>query len=178
VAKAADDSAYELSGSGSFNTKNKSVTAVGTFTHKSPNGSRLETGIWMATELVSFESYGVARDVLMREGWAFGPSEFGPRRIPVISGSMPSGGLAVIHIRLLPMWGPSRTAVLQVNCAIGKVPEERQTEGIRLSFDGGGGEFDQEINGRTMFVLTGPGISPTPKPPSAQADAAPARTQR
>ena len=43
VAKSADDSTYELSGSGAFNTKRKSVTAVGTFTHKSPNGSTLET---------------------------------------------------------------------------------------------------------------------------------------
>jgi hypothetical protein len=180
VAKSADDSTYELSGAGTFNTKSKSVTAVGTFTHKSPNGSTLETGIWMANELVSFDSYGVARDVLMREGWAFGPAEFGPRRMPMLFGSMPSGGLAVIRIRLLPMRGPARNAVLQVNCALGKVPDERQTEGIRLSFEGGGGEFDQEISGRTMFASTGPGISPAPKPPapSGEANAAPAETQR
>jgi hypothetical protein len=168
VAKSADDSTYELSGAGTFSAKSKSVTAAGTFTHKSPNGSTLETGIWMANELVSFDSYGVARDVLMREGWVFGPAEFGPRRMPMLFGSMPSGGLAVIRMRLLPMWGPSRAAVLQVNCALGKVPDERQTEGIRLSFEGGGGEFDQEISGRTMFVLTGPGISPKPKPPARQ----------
>jgi hypothetical protein len=179
VAKSADDSTYELSGAGTFNTKSKSVTAVGTFTRKSPNGSFLETGMWMANELVSFDSYGIARDVLMREGWAFGLSEFGPRPMPMLSGSMPSGGLAVIRIRLLPMRGPSRTAVLQVNGALGKVPYERQTEGIRLSFEGAGGEFDQEISGRTMFVLTGPGISPTSKPPAPPggASAAPAETQ-
>ena len=49
---------------------------------------------------------------------------------------MPAGGLAVLRIRLLPMWGPPRNAVLQVNCALGKVPEERQTEGIRLTLRG------------------------------------------
>jgi len=162
VAKSADDSTYELSGAGTFNTKSKSLTAVGTFTHKSPNGSSLETGIWMANELVSFDSYGVARDVLMREGWAFSSSEFSPRGLRTLSGSLPSGGLAVIRIRVLPMWGPSRTAVLQVNCALGKVPDERQTEGIRLSFEGGGGEFDQEISGRTLFVLTRPGAGVAP----------------
>jgi hypothetical protein len=180
VAKSADDSTYELSGAGTFNTRSKSVTATGTFTRKSPNGSSLETGIWMANELVSFDSYGVAPDALMRESWAFGPAEFGPRRMLMLFGSMPSGGLAVIRIRLLPMRGPARTAVLQVNCALGKVPDERQTEGIRLSFEGGGGEFDQEISGRTMFVLTGPGVSPTPKPPapSGEANAAPAETER
>jgi hypothetical protein len=180
VAKSADDSTYELSGAGTFNTKSKSVTATGTFTRKSPNGNSLQTGIWVANELVSFDSYGAAPDALMREGWVFGPSEFGPRRMPMLYGSMASGGLAVIRIRLFPMWGPSRTAVLQVNCALGKVPDERQTEGIRLSFEGGGGEFDQEISGRTMFVSTRLGASPAPKPPapSGEANAAPAETQR
>jgi hypothetical protein len=179
VAKSADDSTYEMSGAGTFNTKSKSVTAVGTFTHKSHNGSTLETGIWMANELVSFDFYGIARDVLMREGWAFGPSEFGPRRMPMLLGSVPAGGLAVMRIRLLPMWGPSTNAVLQVNCALGKVPDEHPTDGIRLTLEGGG-EFDQEQSGRTMFVLTRLGISPTPKPPapSGEANAAPAETQR
>jgi hypothetical protein len=179
VAKSADDSAYELSGAGTFNTKNKSVTAVGTFTHKSPNGGTLETGIWVANELVSFDSYGVARDVLMREGSAFGPFEFGSRRMPMLFGSVPSGGLALIRIRLLPMWGPSRTAVLQVNCAIGKVPDERQAEGIRLSFEGGGGEFDQEQSGRAMFVLTRLGASSALKSPTTgdKTNPAPAEVQ-
>jgi len=170
VTKSAGDSNYEMSGAGTFNPRGKSVTAVGTFTHRSPNGSTLETGIWMANQLVSFDSYGVARDVLMREGWAFGLSEFGLRRMPTLSGSMPTGGLAVIRIRLLPMWGPPRMAVLQVNCALGKVPEERQTEGIRLSFEGGGGEFDQEISGRTIFVLTRPGPNRAPKLPAAEGE--------
>jgi hypothetical protein len=91
--------------------------ATGTFTRRSPNGNSLETGVWMATELVSFDSYGVAPDALMREGWVFGPARLGPRRIPMLSGPMPAGGLAVFRIRLMPMWGPSKTAMLQVNCA-------------------------------------------------------------
>ena len=165
VTKSAGDSTYEVSGAGTFNTKGKSVTAAGTFTHKSPNGNSLETGIWIANELVSFDSYGIAPSELLREGIAFGFPEFVPRRMPMLSGSMPSGGLAVIRIRLLPMRGPSRTAVLQVNCALGKVAEERQTEGIRLSFEGGGGEFNQEISGRTMFFLTRPGANPKPAGP-------------
>jgi len=174
VAKSADDSTYELSGAGTFNTKNKSVTAVGTFTHKSPDGGTLETGIWVANELVSFDSYGVARDVLMREGWAFGPSEFGSRRMPMLYGSMPSGGLALIRIRLLPMWGPSRNAVLQVNCALGKVPPEHQVEGVRLTFERGGVEFDQEISGRALFLLTRPGASTAAKAPAPEVDTNPA----
>ncbi len=74
------------------------------------------------------------------------------------------------------MWGASRIATLQVNCALGKVPDEHQTEGIRLRFEGSGGEFDEEVSGRTMFVLTGPGANPTPKPPTTAGETTPAPT--
>jgi len=164
VFKSADGSIFEMSGEGTFNTKSKMVTATGTFTHKSPNGNSLKTGIWMANELVSFESYGIAPGARMQAGSAFGPPQFGPPRMPMLSGSMPAGGLAVLRIRLLPMWGPPRNAVLQVNCALGKAPEEHSTDGIRLTFEGGGGEFDQEPSGRTMFVSTRLAVNPAPEP--------------
>jgi len=173
VVKSADGSTFEMSGVGTFHTRSKSVTATGTFTRKSPNGNSLETGVWIANELVSFDSYGIAPGARMQAGSAFGPPQFGPRRMPMLSGSMPAGGLAVFRIRLLPMWGPSKTAVLQVNCALGKVPDEHPTEGIRLAFEGGGGEFDQEISGRTMFVSTRPAASPTPKPPATESETKP-----
>jgi hypothetical protein len=163
VVKSADGSSFELSGAGTFKTKSKSVTATGTFTRKLPNGNSLETGIWMANELVSFDSYGIAPGARMQAGSAFGPPMFGPRRIPMLSGPMPVGGLAVMRIRLLPMSGLARTALLQVNCALGKVPEEHQTEGIKLAFEGGGAAFDEEVSGRAMFVLTRPAVNPPPK---------------
>jgi hypothetical protein len=115
----------------------------------------------------------------MQAASVFGPPEFGPRRMHVLSGSMPAEGVAVMRIRLLPMWGPPRNAVLQVNCALGKVPEERQTEGIRLALEGGG-EFDQEISGRTMFVLMRPGANPAPKASATgdETNPSPAQTQQ
>ena len=170
--RSADGSSYELSGVGMFDAKSKLVTATGTFTHRSPNGNSLATGIWMANELVSFDSYGIAPGARMRSGSTFGPPQVGPRRIPMLSGSMPAGGLAVLRIRLLPMWGPSRSAVLQVNCALGKVPDEHPTDGIRLTFEGGG-EFDLEPSGRTMFVSTRLAASPTPKPPATESETKP-----
>jgi hypothetical protein len=106
VARSADGSSYEMSGAGTFNTKSTLVTAAGTFTHKSPNGNSLETGIWLANELVSFDSYGIAPAARMQAWSAFGPPLPGPRRMPMPSSSMPAGGLAVMRIRLLPMWGP------------------------------------------------------------------------
>jgi len=163
AAKSADGTIYEMSGAGTLNTQSKSVNAAGTFTHKSSDGNTVETGIWIASELVSFDSYGMAPGALMQERRVFGPARLGPKRMPMPSGPMPAGGLGVFRIRLLPMSGLARTAVLQVNCALGKVPEERQTEGIRLTFEGGGVEFDEEVSGRALFVLTRPGASVTPK---------------
>jgi hypothetical protein len=177
VVKSAQGDSYEMSGTGTLNAQSKSVTAAGTFTHKSRDGNALETGIWLASELVSFDSYGIAPGALMHEGLVFGPPRFGPRRSPMLSGPMPAGGLAVFRIRLLPMWGVPRTALLQVNCALGRVPAEHQREGIRLGFEGGGGEFDEELSGRTLFVLTRPGASVAPKAPAPRVDTNPAPPQ-
>ena len=172
MVKSAEGSSYNMSGAGTFSAQSKSVTAVGTFTRKSANGNSLETGIWIANELVRFDSYGIAPGAMMREGWVFGP-RFGPRRTPMLSGPMPAGGLAVFRIRLLPMCGPARTATLEVNCTLGKVPEEHPREGIRLTFEGSAGEFDEEVSGRTIFVLTRAPAGAAPPPSATQGDTNP-----
>jgi hypothetical protein len=174
VAKSADGASYEISGAGTFATQGKSVTAAGTFTHKSADGTVLGTGVWVASELLGFESYGVAPGALMRTGRAFGGPRFGPMRSRMPFGSMPAGGLAVFRIRLLPMWGIPKTATLEVNCALGKVPPEHPTEGIKLAFEGGGAEFNEEVSGRTMFVLTRPGAGTAPKTPAPEGGTNPA----
>jgi hypothetical protein len=170
VVKSAQGDSYEMSGAGTLTTQSKSVTAAGTFTHKSSSGDVLETGVWVASELVSFDSYGIAPGALMRGGRAFGPPQFGPKRMPMFSGSMPAGGLAVLRIRLFPVLGFAKTARLQVNCALGKAPPERQVEGIRLAFEGRGVEFDEEVSGRALFLLTRPGASTAAKTPAPEAD--------
>jgi hypothetical protein len=172
VVRSADGASYEISGAGTFATQSKSVTAAGTYTRKSSGGNVHETGVWVAIELLSFESYGIAPGALTREGRALGSPPFGPMRPRMFSGSMPTGGLAVFRVRLLPMWGVSRTATLEVNCALGKVPDERQTEGIRLKLERGG-DFDQEISGRTMFVLVRPSGSPAPNSPASPGETYP-----
>ncbi len=122
TARADQGDSYEMTGAGTFDAQKKSVNAVGTFSHKSHNGNLLETGVWIASELVSFDSYGVEPGALLRQGPALGRPPLGPMPLPMSSGLIPTGGLAVFRIRLLPVWGPSRTAVLQVNCALGNVP--------------------------------------------------------
>jgi hypothetical protein len=177
VVKSATGDTYEMSGAGTLAPQSKSVTAAGTFTHKSADGVVLETGVWVASELVSFDSYGIAPGALMREGRALGPPQFGLKRLPMFSGSMPAGGLAVLRIRLLPVLGLARTATLQVNCALGKVPDEHLTEGLKLAFEGRGTEFDEEISGRALFLLTRSGTSPVAKAPNPEVDTKPAPTE-
>jgi len=168
TAKGNQGDSYEMSGAGTFDAKNKSVKAAGTYTHKSPNGNVLETGVWIASELVNFDSYGSAPAALLRQGPALGPAPFGPKRMPMSSGPMPTDGLAVFRIRLLPMRGASTTAVLQVNCALGEVPRERSVEGIRLTFERNGSEFSEEVSGRVMFLAMRPEVSAPAKPPQQE----------
>jgi hypothetical protein len=177
VVKSANGDSFEISGVGTLTTPEKSVSAAGTFTHKSPNGVVLEAGVWNASELVSFDSYGIAPDALTREGRAIGLAQIGRRRIGLFSGPMPAGGLAVLRIRLLPMSGFARNATLQVNCALGKVPTERSMEGIRLTYEKGGPEFDEEIGGRAMFLLTRPGASAAAKAPTPEVETNPSPTE-
>jgi len=177
VVKSAEGASYEMSGAGTLATQSKSVTAAGTYTQKSRDGNVLETGVWVASELVSFEFYGIAPGALRREGRALGPPQFGPMRMGMFSGPMPAGGLAVLRIRLLPALGLAKNATLQVNCALGKVPDEHATEGIRLAFEGRGAEFDEEVSGRALFLLTRPGASAAAKAPVPEVDTNPVPTE-
>jgi hypothetical protein len=169
VVKSASGETFEMSGAGTFNTQGKSVTAAGTFTQKSFRGTVLKTGVWVATELVSFDSYGIAPGALMRGGRTFGPALSGPRRSRMFSGPMPTGGFAVFRIRLFAIPGTPENALLQVNCALGKVPPERQVEGIRFTLERNGAEFSEEVSGRTMFLLLRPDGSAPAKTPQQEA---------
>jgi hypothetical protein len=95
----------------------------------------------------------------------------------MFSGSLAAGGLAVMRIRLLPVWGLSRNATLQVNCALGKVPTEHATAGIRLALEGGGAEYDEEVSGRAMFLLMKPGADTAAKAPAPRAEPEPPSTE-
>jgi hypothetical protein len=152
VAKSANGDSYEISGVGTFEAQNKSVKAAGTFNHKSTNGNVLETGVWTVLDLVSFESYGIAPAALQQKGPPLGRPQFGPKRLNLRPTLLPTGGLAIFHILLMPMSGATKTAVLQVNCALGDVPRDRTVEGIRLTVDGNGSEFSEEAGGRVMFL--------------------------
>ena len=69
VAKSTNGDTYEISGAGTFDPQSKSVKAAGTFNHKATNGTILDTGVWLASELISFDSYGIAPGALQQRGW-------------------------------------------------------------------------------------------------------------
>jgi len=156
VARTAKGDTVEISGAGMLNPSSKSVTATGAFTHKNSTGEILQTGIWTATELLSFKSYGVAPGALLRGNHKFRTSGLLPMGMGLLAGPMPIGGLALLRVRLWPDSGKPREAFLQVNCAKGKVPENQQGDGIRLAIQEGGTKFDEKVSGRTMFMLRRP----------------------
>jgi hypothetical protein len=168
AAKSNQGDSYEMSGAGTLEVQSKSVRAAGTYTHRSPSGNVLETGVWLASELLSFNSYGAAPNARPRQSWASSPALFALKRLRMPSGPVPTGGLAVLRIRLFPLQGPSSNAVLQVNCALGDVPRERSVEGIRMSIEGNANDFSEEGSGRVMFLSTRPEVSAAVKTPQQE----------
>lgn len=152
TAKADPGDSYEMSGAGTFDAETKSVQAAGTFAHKSTNGHVLETGVWLASELVSFNSYGAAPGALPQEALGFRSMLFGAKRSLQHMGAVPTGGLAVFQIRLLSLSGAATDALLEVNSALGQVPSERSIEGIRLTLADRASKFSEVQGSRVMFL--------------------------
>lgn len=166
VAKEANGSTFEMSGAGTFSPHDKSVAAAGTFTRKSPSGTVLEAGVWIAASLVSFDSYGLAPGALKAGNPAWRAMQAGPMMRPRMRvGPTAAGGLAVFRIRFFPVTGAPQDALLAANCALGNVPRERSVEGIRLSSESNGGEFSEEVSGRVMFLAMRPEASAPAKTP-------------
>jgi hypothetical protein len=158
VARASDGETIEINGAGTLSPAGKSLTAAGAFTQKTSTGGIVSTGVWEAAGLVSFQSYGIAPRVLLLDYpklRTLGPMGRGmtPGRIPgLVAGPLAAGGLAVIRIRLLPDAGTPSDALLRVNCAKGKAPEDQPSDGFRLDI-AGGPAFDEQVSGRTVFLL-------------------------
>src|SRR5437870_2664752 len=106
VARAADGETVEISGAGTLDLAGESVTAAGAFTEKTPTGDIVTSGVWTATGLVSFQSYGIAPGVLLLDYpklRTLGLFPMGRGLMPglmasLISGPVATGGLVVIRI--------------------------------------------------------------------------------
>jgi len=161
VARSERRDTYEFTGAGTFNAQTKAVSAAGTFAHKIPNGTVVETGVWTSNQLISFDSYGAAPNALRQRGIAAGVPGFRPNLSPMSVNPLPIGGLALFRIRLLPASGMPMSAVLQVNCALGDAPRDRSADGIRLKLEKSPAEFSEELGGSVMFLAMPP-QPPTP----------------
>jgi hypothetical protein len=179
VVKSGNGDSYKMSGAGAFNIRDKSVVAAGTYTHESADGTVLESGVWSASQLVRFDSYGIAPPALAVGENAGGDATFGAKpkfgapasglqRVARLLAAKPAGGLGIFRIRMLPMLGAIKSGELQINCALGAVPRERPVEGIRLTFDGSKNEFSEEVSGRVMFLLVRPEVKAQSKPPGPE----------
>lgn len=171
VARAANQETIEVSGAGTLGLANKSVTAAGAFIERTPTGEIVTAGVWTTMGLVSFESYGIAPGALrldypkLRAFEALPMGKMPGPMAAMMAGPIAAGGLATVRIRLWPDAGSPRDAMLQVNCAKGKVPAGEQNDGVRLAVTGGP-EFDEEISGRALFLLQRPGPNSEWKDPT------------
>jgi len=173
VARSERHDTYEFTGAGTFNTQTKAVSAAGTFTHKIPNGTVVEAGIWTSNQLISFDTYGAAPNALRQRGITAGVPGFRPNLSPMSFSPAPVGGLAVFRIRLLPASGMPMNAVLQVNCALADAPRDRSADGIRLKLENSPIEFSEELSGSVMFLAMPPAPGKS-KPQEPGSDATPA----
>lgn len=114
IAQANNGDTIVVTGSGRLSIHPKSVTGSGSFAHKLPDGTIVAQGTWMATELISFKSFGDAT----------------PQGLPANL----FGGVARIRVKLIPD-GPLHDfnfeGVLTVICELGNFPPGIH-EGIQL----------------------------------------------
>ncbi len=130
IAVADNGDRISVNGSGTFSIFPKSVTGSGMFTHRNAAGTVLATGTWVATDLVSFVSYG--NEVPM-----FPPTFF--------------GGRLAIKVTLFLGSTPVHTAILSITCEIGSPPAGHH-EGITLNVQDAI-NFNKSVDGFTVFVL-------------------------
>jgi len=152
-ARAANGDSIEMSGAGIFNVSAKSATGAGSFVRKAPTGAVLETGVWTARKLVSFKAYGIVPAALTRQGRVFKALQTRPLGFGVLASPLLVSGVAELRISLFPHRGGQRYGILQVNSTIDGLPPDHSGVGIRLTLEGGGEEFDEEVGGQSLLIL-------------------------
>ena len=113
-ARADNGDVVTIIGTGTFDVAAKSATGGGTFVHKTSGGTVVGSGTWAATALLDFQSYGNA----VPQGLP--PTFFGGR--VMLTALLTSSANPSAHL----------PAILQVECALGKVPAGA-VEGVRLN---------------------------------------------
>jgi hypothetical protein len=135
TAEAPNGDQVAVTGEGEFSVHPKSADAEGEFTHTDSTGSVVASGTWVATKLVSFQSYGC--------GVVFGtplPPNF-------------CGGKVMMRVLLTPEGTTLQIpGKLWVYCLIGKPPSSAE-EGIRLNVPGII-NFNDVAGGENVYIET------------------------
>lgn len=132
ITMAGNGDTIEVRGNGTFSTKPKTVNGGGTFIHRDKNGHILGTGVWTATRLISFTSFG--------SGSVQGlPANF-------------EGGQALMQIYIDPdARVPGFDGTIKISCELGHFPSWVH-EGVRVAVRGVPINFNREKSGATLFV--------------------------
>ena len=136
TAQAPNGDQVAITGEGVFSVHPKSVEAEGEFTHTDSAGNVLATGIWTATQLLTYQSYGC--------GVVFG------QPIP------PNlcGGRVMMRVVLTPNGTTLQIpAILTVYCVIGDKRPSSAEEGVRLVVPGHI-NFNDVTGGENVYIQT------------------------
>jgi hypothetical protein len=140
IAQAANGDLVSVSGGGVFSVDPKTVSASGTFTHSDSEGNVVGSGTWVATQLLSFQSYGCG--VVL--GFPIPPNL--------------CGGKLMLRVLLTnSASGQQFNGVLWVFCIIGPNPpnshDDPSGEGARLEITGVN-NFNKIVSGGNVYVKT------------------------
>jgi hypothetical protein len=138
VSQAANGDTVSITGDGMFSIHPKTVGANGTFTHSDSQGNALESGTWVATQLLSFQPYGC--------GVVLG--------FPIPANLC--GGKLIMRVQLTSE-SAQFDGVLWVFCIIGPNPpnshDDPSGEGARLDIIGVN-NFNKIVSGGNVYVKT------------------------
>ncbi|HKZ90479.1 MAG TPA: hypothetical protein VJ300_09525 [Thermoplasmata archaeon] len=119
-----------IDGTGTFNPTTRAAAGGGSFTHRNAAGAVVGSGTWTALRVLGFHSYGTQ----------------------TLAGMLLEGGEVLLRVRLVAGGGAVMLdAILQIDCEIGKVPPGA-TEGFRLVVQAIDLNFNQEVQGLTVFI--------------------------
>ena len=121
-----------FTGTGTLSAHPKTISGGGTFSYADAAGNVIASGTWTAQDLLSFKVYGTS---------------------PILPPTF-TAGKAHVRVHLSPQaGGPGFDAILTITCVLpgAKVPQGGE-EGIRLAVQRIG-NFNEEVSGRTLFVL-------------------------
>lgn len=143
-AEASNGETFGIEGAGDLTLHSKSVCGGGNWVHNDANGDPIASGSWEAEKLMSFKDYGPS-DFIDEEG----------EPIPQFI----HAGKSIMRIHL---GEPANVdAILTIYCILPEVATPPSwPEGIKISIQHGGPNFNQVLQGGTFFAVPALSVCP------------------